>query len=87
VREGIVMNMLDPARRQQIEQELGSDPTRSNRRIGRLVGCDHKTVASVRSAIGANSQNGEMGISPKPSGEIDKKENGKLDWGDVPDDA
>jgi ParB-like chromosome segregation protein Spo0J len=35
-------------KRELIRAELGRDPSRSDREIGRLVGADHKTVASVR---------------------------------------
>lgn len=39
-------------RRQLIADEIEADPTRSDREIGRLMGCDHKTVASVRRELG-----------------------------------
>ncbi|MGY8705114.1 hypothetical protein RAD16_05145 [Bradyrhizobium sp. 18BD] len=40
---------LDTAtKRERIEIELRVDPQRSNRAIAELVGCDHKTVGSVR---------------------------------------
>ena len=91
--------------REQIEQELRSDPTRSNREIARLLGVDHKTVGNMRRKANGSiaiSPNGELGRSPKPvgeivgkspngeiphGGEIERKANGKLDWGDVPDTA
>lgn len=40
---------LDNAgKRARIESELCNDPQRSDREIARIVGCDHKTVGSVR---------------------------------------
>jgi hypothetical protein len=43
---------LDTAgKRALIEQELQKNPQRSDREIARDVGCDHKTVASVRGKI------------------------------------
>jgi hypothetical protein len=35
-------------RRELIADEIAADPTRSDREIARLMGCDHKTVGSVR---------------------------------------
>jgi hypothetical protein len=39
-------------RRLRIEIELRERPTESDRAIARTVGCDHKTVATVRRELG-----------------------------------
>ncbi len=36
---------------QRIERELLDNPERSDREIGRVVGCDHKTVGSARARM------------------------------------
>lgn len=48
-------------RRQLIADEIKADPTRSNRAIGRLLGVDHKTVATVREWV----DGGEIPHPPK----------------------
>ena len=37
--------------RERIRLELQTDPSRSNRAVADVVGCDHKTVATVRREI------------------------------------
>jgi hypothetical protein len=76
------------ALRQQIEHELGADPTRSNREIARLVSCDHKTVGAMRGKMaGANSPKVSVEENPQ-RGEIDQDDRGgEISWGSVPDDA
>jgi hypothetical protein len=51
---------------ERIELELRSDPTRSDREIGRICGVDHKTVAARRAKL---PHSGEMGNSDSPLGE------------------
>ena len=38
---------------EQVERELFANPERSNREIGRVVGCDHKTVGAARERLGS----------------------------------
>jgi hypothetical protein len=40
-----------PTKRELIEDALRTDPNRSDREIARVVGCDHKTVGSLRGKI------------------------------------
>jgi len=43
------------AKRTLIEAELRKDPSRADREIARIVGCDHKTVGSARERLGIAS--------------------------------
>jgi hypothetical protein len=65
-------------KRARIEQELRADPTRSDREIARIVGCDHKTVGAARERLGVASPVGNSaapmfaGLCPPPPGVVDE---------------
>lgn len=50
-----------PTKRDLITEELRTNPTRSDREIARVVGCDHKTVGAARERMGIASP---LGNSP-----------------------
>ena len=61
---------------ERVELELRSDPSRSDREIGRICGVDHKTVAARRAKI---PQSGEMGNLNSAVGSLFDPENSPPD--------
>ena len=74
------------AKRQIIADEMRENPDRSNRWIAKSLGVDHKTVASVRTPMGATGDLPQLGYTIgadgkyRPATRVSLPRTGMADW-------
>lgn len=51
--EAAELQLEAPTKRELVEKELLENPERSDREIGRICACDHKTVSAARARLGS----------------------------------